>query len=93
MNWRTVLDSLPKDESIRGQFAARTKSEARVSALIIIYKLIESYLDEGQPYEVAEDWGIPEKDADRLHTEIQEFKNHLDLRIQRALEAELRRKS
>jgi len=91
MSWRRLVPNFRGDESPREKFAARTKAEARTTALIIVYKLLESYFDGGPPYEDLED-GVPEKDVDRLHSELQKILTSLDLRIQRALEAELRKK-
>jgi hypothetical protein len=92
MSWRRFVPNFRGGESPREKFAARTRFEARITALIIVYKLLESYLDVGQPYEDLEE-GVPEKDADRLHEELKKVLTSLDLRIQRALKVELRRRS
>ncbi len=57
----------------REKFGARNKAEAKRTAYRIFGRLLQSYFDVGQPFEDALEYGIPEADAKRLSTALEEL--------------------
>lgn len=54
------------DPRPRRDFGARSKREARITANRIVWRLIVSYFEGGQPGDDASDNDIPEADVHRL---------------------------
>lgn len=61
----------------RAKFGARSKKEARKTALGIVETLIYDYFDQGQPYNEALEDDVPKADADRLRDALDRIASSL----------------